>query len=853
MIGRSTLSPRLAGRGLLFLLSASLGACAFIPEEDVDWRLDPDGDGLQGEEDCDPADADVGGPTVFYTDADGDGYGDSESTQEACTQPEGTSRLDGDCDDSEASAHPGGEEVWYDGVDQDCDGNDDDQDLDGFVAEEAGGDDCDDTDDEIYPSDEGRELWYDGIDQNCDGADDYDQDGDGWDVTTDCDDTDPDRYPDSDATPEVYYNGVDDNCDLTDGDGDADGDGFWHDNYEIVVLENGFGPMEIPAGAEGDCWDAEDDSERPSEMSPINGAAELQPGEVYPGAPDDFYDAVDADCAGIDADGDGAEDDFDADNDTYVSSTVANRDGETGDDCDDADATINPGELETWYDGLDADCAGDDDYDADQDGYTSDGYGGTDCDDSSQDVNPAAVEICNDFVDDNCDGDDNGCSPGGDLDVSSAATATILGDSTYDYLGYTMGSGDLDGDGTTDLVGGAYLAYDSTEGYIGRLYAVLGPVTADGRSSGSDVVVTGSSSIAYLGYGDAVLQDIDGDGYEDLLGGAYASQSGVVVLFYGPVTGALNADEADLIVAGTSNEAAYDVVGGGDIDGDGKRDLLIGANSNDDLYTDGGAVYALSDITAWSGSYETSDSSFALYGPTSYVQLGTDLAPIADLDGDGLDDMIMGSTPQGYGGGVYIALGPQTASEFVDSVALQLKSPDGEDGAGSALSEPADLNDDGYLDLVVGAQLWDSGTASNTGRALVLHGPFSSTLSLESAAAVFEGSDSSDYAGSKVAVAGDLDADGNPDLAIGAQSAELNNSAEGLVYLLYGPHSGTSALSASDARVYGAAGNDNLGQGLAAAGDQEGDGFDDLFIGAPGVDDGATSGGAIYLLSGGGY
>ncbi|MBM4365768.1 MAG: hypothetical protein FJ102_06100 [Deltaproteobacteria bacterium] len=108
-----------------------------------------------------------------------------------------------DCDDAEPSAFPGGVDTPYDGIDGDCvGGDDDDLDGDGYAGVEAGGDDCDDGDAAVNPGAE--EVWHDGTDQDCDGQED-DEDGDGYSLARDCDDTDPSIYEDC---PEADKAGV---------------------------------------------------------------------------------------------------------------------------------------------------------------------------------------------------------------------------------------------------------------------------------------------------------------------------------------------------------------------------------------------------------------------------------------------------------------------------------------------------------------------------------------------------------------------------------------------------------------------------------------------------------------------
>jgi hypothetical protein len=166
------------------------------------------------DDDCD-GEADEGyieDSSTWYTDADGDGYGDPSTGTTACDQPTGTVADGTDCDDSNARAYPGGPEVYYDGVDGDCDGASDyDQDGDGHDSDAYGGRDCDDSDASVNP--DASETWYDGVDGDCDGADDYDADADGYQHDsyggTDCDDTDASIHPGATETDP----GVDQDCD----------------------------------------------------------------------------------------------------------------------------------------------------------------------------------------------------------------------------------------------------------------------------------------------------------------------------------------------------------------------------------------------------------------------------------------------------------------------------------------------------------------------------------------------------------------------------------------------------------------------------------------------------------------
>jgi len=430
---------------------------------------DQDGDGFALADDCDDEDASVfpGAPescdgvdqdcdgaadndpidgTDFYTDADGDGFGDATTTIAACDQPSGTTTDDRDCDDTDASIHPGAEELC-DGLDQDCDlAIDEDavDDTDWYVDFDGDGygdpglstqactaptgytgdsSDCNDADAAINP---GAAEICDGFDNNCDGLIDdedpavsasatwyRDGDGDGYGLDStaytacnpdagdsgvggDCDDLNPDVNP---GEAEIWYDGVDQNCDGNDTDQDGDGhawDGAGGDDCDDLDATVNPGALEIwYDGIDQDCDGNDTDQDGDGfDWDGVGGDdCDDQDPNVNPDAPEIWYDGVDQDCDG--------ESDYDYDGDGYDHA------GYGGDDCDDADADVNPGaeDLDP-YDGIDQDCDGNE-CDADSDGYTAEECDGDDCDDSRSDVNPGSVETWYDGIDQDCDGNDD--------------------------------------------------------------------------------------------------------------------------------------------------------------------------------------------------------------------------------------------------------------------------------------------------------------------------------------------------------------------------------------------------------------------------------------------------------------
>ena len=204
-----------------------------------------------------------------------------------------------------------------------------------------------------------------------------------------------------------------DNCPATpnaaQSDGDEDGDG---DACDLCtdVDGDGFGDPLFSAGI---CPEDCDDGDF----------------FVNPDATEGWYDGVDQDCDGLN--------DYDQDGDGYVALGYEDEVGGTAlevGDCSDADADINPGEPEIWYDGVDCDCDGADDYDADGDGYRGfdeAGYPESDCDDdpiTGPAVNPGADEVWYDGVDNDCDAS----TADGDQDGDGYAAEVVGGDDCDD-------------------------------------------------------------------------------------------------------------------------------------------------------------------------------------------------------------------------------------------------------------------------------------------------------------------------------------------------------------------------------------------------------------------------------------
>jgi hypothetical protein len=388
--------------------------------DDTDAAVNPDALEICNtiDDDCDgTVDLGADDASTWYTDADGDTWGDPATAVDACTAPSGTLADDTDCDDTSATVHPTADE-HCNGIDDDCDGTVDEDAVD--VGSWHADADADGYGDPAVTSVE------------CTAPVGYLADA------TDCNDADATVHPGAGE----YCNGVDDDCDGTIDLGaldaatwyaDADGDTFGDAAATAAACA-------APTGYGTDATDCDDTD-----------------ATVYPGAADIPYDGLDQDCDGADL--------TDADLDGWTARVVG------GDDCDDGDAAVFPGAPES-ADGIDANCDGVVDegtawYDDDGDGYTEDGG---DCDDADGDIHPSSPETA-DGVDEDCDGvvddgtssvDDDGdgvTEDGGDCNDGdprqSPDNAEIGGNGIDDDCDGAVDSGvyDPDADGYTALGG----------------------------------------------------------------------------------------------------------------------------------------------------------------------------------------------------------------------------------------------------------------------------------------------------------------------------------------------------------------------------------------------------------------
>ena len=485
-------------------------------------------------------------------------------------------------------------------------------------------------------------------------------------------------------------------------------------------------------------------------------------------------------------------------------------------DCDDQDPARHPG-AEEHCDGVDEDCDGTVDNDAvdpstfylDGDG---DGFGdsdqaaqacsapadhvqdATDCDDGDPGVNPGAPERCEPTGrDDDCDG--------------------LVDEDDPDLLDARTWYSDTDGDGFGDP---------------------LAPVEACQQPPG-----TSSNDLDCDDANAAVNPDateVCGDGADNDCDGVSACSL---------------EDAAVRLLGEAASDTLGKVAGVGDVDGDGRDDLLAAAPQRDGEDRDYGCVYLFSGASLASGS-AAEQATAILDGEGEDDMAGYAIDGLGDVNGDGYADFVVGAPELGSGsqlkGGAYVVHGPVQGRWTLPEVAVTIDGEGFADEAGSDVALAGDANGDGVPDLLVGAWYEDE-EANWAGAAYLVLGPFEQDSDLGDAHAKLTGEADHDWAGATVDGAGDVDGDGLDDLLIAAIEHDADDDGAGAGDLVLGGVAGTHSLADADARIYGAGHNATLGRALVGGGDLDGDGTPELIMSAYDYD-GSFPWGMVHVLPG---
>ncbi|MCA9413329.1 MAG: FG-GAP repeat protein, partial [Candidatus Omnitrophica bacterium] len=403
--------------------------------------------------------------------------------------------------------------------------------------------------------------------------------------------------------------------------------------------------------------------------------------------------------------------------------------------------------------------------------------------------------------------------------------------------------GDLNGDGFTDLVVGA--PYDAGVGVdSGRVEVYYG--APDGLSIARSLPLLGEKTESLFGFSLAKAGDLNGDGYSDLVVGAPEyqrgeSEVGAVYVYYG-TSGQSFAPTFDRLFGEQANSLfGYAVDSGGDLNGDGFFDVVVGARNFSDDQSEQGKVYVY--YGGESGVNPT--PAWTYKGNTEFAHLGSALEMSGDYNRDGYADLAVAAHAH--------------SPLFTDQAAILVfhghhsglpDSPDWIDGAGPGtfgtdleLASVGDVTTDGFADLLVGAPSYSNGQ-QNEGAVHLFYGGIGG---LDDADTV-ESDQANARLGASVTGLGDVDGNGTLDVAAGMPQATDGGVPKGKTVLWSGQPSGIEPFDFSP--LVGSEANGRFGFALSGGGDFNGDGVPDLAVGAPYYDGGLSDQGRAVVYFG---
>jgi hypothetical protein len=307
------------------------------------------------------------------------------------------------------------------------------------------------------------------------------------------------------------------------------------------------------------------------------------------------------------------------------------------------------------------------------------------------------------------------------------ADGIFWGAAPEDYAGFSASSaGDTDGDGDGDILVGAW-GYDGGGTLSGGAFLVRGPYVGNLNLSAADAILTGEAAGDLAGYSVASAGDTDLDGYGDVIIGAYGADgaAGRSYLVRGPLSSiSLSAATAVFLGENTGDQSGAAVSSAGDTDGDGFADLLIGAYTHDYGGSNTGAAYVV--FGPISGSLDLSLADAKLVGEDSDDNAGWSVASAGDMDGDAQDDLLIGAFREDTGGtaagSVYLVYGPPAGIMPLQSANAKLIGTDDNGYAGSSVTVLGDTDGDGKADVLVGGPYADTGGSYLCGTAWLVRG-----------------------------------------------------------------------------------------------------------------------------------
>jgi hypothetical protein len=388
--------------------------------------------------------------------------------------------------------------------------------------------------------------------------------------------------------------------------------------------------------------------------------------------------------------------------------------------------------------------------------------------------------------------------------------------------------------------------------------------------SADGFLIQGDGDDDLAGNSVAAAGDVNGDGFADLIVGTsgtgqfgYDNRHDAYVIFGRPggfatvdLTGL--APPTGVLIHGITGSSLFGgVAAAGDVNGDGFGDIVIGSPANSTAYiVFGKAGFGALDLG------NLGANGFAIGNDQGFT-VGRTVSAAGDVNGDGFDDVIVTSSASGfYGYGsqshAYVIFGraggfvPVDLSHLAPSDGFRIESPYTYNSSGFSVAGAGDVNGDGFADIVIGSSVNNAayvifGKASGLGTIDLTNFP-------AAAGFVIRGATASDWAGVAVSGAGDVNGDGFADVLVGASLADSGGPDSGNAYVIFGKAGGFAAVnlanlaSADGFVIQGSIIGSHTGDSVARLGDINGDGGDDIIVGAPLRDHSGVAGEAYVLF-----
>ncbi len=376
------------------------------------------------------------------------------------------------------------------------------------------------------------------------------------------------------------------------------------------------------------------------------------------------------------------------------------------------------------------------------------------------------------------------------------------------------------------------------------------PITIDPLSTTPNWTAESDQASARFGWSVASAGDVNNDGYSDVIVGAPdfdngETDEGAAFVYHGSAFGLSPVPNWTAESDQAGAQFGYSVASAGDVNGDGFRDVIVGARLFDNGETDEGAAFVyhgsffgLSSTPDWTAESNQANAEF-----------GISVASAGDVNGDGFSDVIVGAwqydNPETDEGAAFVYHG----SIFGLGSTPNWTAESNQAGAsyGFFVASAGDVNSDGISDVIVGAPLYDNGSITDAGAAYAYYGSSSGLNTIEDwfttvpvASALY---------GRSVASAGNVNGDNYSDVIVGSNGYTNNFTGEGAAFVFYGSLLGLNTNP--DWVTYGNQTQARYGVTVASAGDVNGDGFSDVIVGAWQYDNGETDEGAAFVYHGG--